>query len=418
VGLAPTAPVTAQRVRDGEPAALAALVDRRGGAVLAYCEEVAAPGHAAAAAGDAFARFRREVVAAEEPRLLDPEALLLRSARQASAAVAVRTVAPRGLLARRLGATCVLVPELLAARAEGTLTTADRLRLSRHLERCAGCREAEERFVAGERAYRDAPSEPPPPKVAEPLLAALRDAAPNSEREGAASAEGNGAVPAPVVLDEAPEGEEPVIDQPTLSWDAADVAAGAAAAEGNGAVPAPVVLDEAPEGEEPVIDQPTLSWDAADVAAGAAASRSERRGWSWYATRLVIPAVVFAAAFVVALAVAGVFGDDPAGSIQTQSADPPAQIRVHARPVTTPLPENVTGAAAAPAPHDETAAARPVTTFAAASSQAAPAPAAPESDKQQLSAQTRRRSEAAAPPPEQSAPATTDQTFTQPPPAP
>ena len=37
-----------------------------------------------------------------------------------------RTVEQRGLVARRLGATCVLVPELLAARAEGSLTAADR----------------------------------------------------------------------------------------------------------------------------------------------------------------------------------------------------------------------------------------------------------------------------------------------------
>src|SRR5258705_8400092 len=109
----PTAAVTAQGVRDGERGALAALVERRGGAVLAYCEAVAEPGRGLEAAGEAFARFRREVRAAAEPRALDPEALLLRSTRRAAAAQAPSAPPPGGVLARRLGATCPLVPELL-----------------------------------------------------------------------------------------------------------------------------------------------------------------------------------------------------------------------------------------------------------------------------------------------------------------
>jgi hypothetical protein len=360
--------VTAARVRDGEPAALAALVDRRGAAVLAYCEEVAAPGTGPVAAGEAFATFRRVVVAADEPRSLDPEAVLLRGTRQAAAAAAARTVAPRGVLVRRLGATCVLVPELLAARAEGSLTAADRLRLSGHLERCAGCREAEERFAAGERAYREAPSAPPAPELADQLLAALRDAAPNATGEPAAV--------------------EPV----------------AAVAASNGSPPV-VETDDAP----------TLAWDGADVAA--AAAESDRRGWSWITTRMIVPAVIFAVAFVVALALSGVFGDDGgggAGSIETQSADPPAEIRVHARPVTTPLPEATIGAVARPAGGGATASAagaRRTTTFAAASSGAAPAAPVASGPEPQLSAQARSHSEASAPPPEQAAPATTDPAF-------
>src|SRR5881409_3500165 len=85
---APTAAVTAKGIRDGDRAALGALVARRGAAVLAYCDRVAAPGRALEAAGEAFARFRREVVAASEPRALDPEALLLSGTR--------RGAAPRG----------------------------------------------------------------------------------------------------------------------------------------------------------------------------------------------------------------------------------------------------------------------------------------------------------------------------------
>src|SRR3954447_11773259 len=155
-----TSVVTAQGVRDGDRAALATLVERRGAAVLAYCEAVAEPERGLEAAGEAFARFRREVRAAPEPRTLDPEALLLSSTRRAAAAKAPKPAPPRGLLARRLGATCPLVPELLAIRADGELTTADRLRLARHLERCEACRETARRFDAGEHAYQEAPDEP------------------------------------------------------------------------------------------------------------------------------------------------------------------------------------------------------------------------------------------------------------------
>src|SRR3954464_7887399 len=160
----PTSVVTAQGVRDGDRAALSALVERRGAAVLAYCEAVAEPGRGLEAAGEALARFRREVRAAAEPRALDPEALLLSSTRRAAAARAPKPAAPHGLVARRLGATCPLVPELLAVRADGNLTAADRLRLTRHLERCEGCREAEERFTARQRAHHEVPEEAPPPE--------------------------------------------------------------------------------------------------------------------------------------------------------------------------------------------------------------------------------------------------------------
>src|SRR3954451_23441544 len=83
-----TSVVTAQGVRDGDRGALTALVERRGAAVLAYCEAVAQPGRGLEAAGEAFARFRREVRAAPEPRTLDPEALLLSATRHAAAAQA------------------------------------------------------------------------------------------------------------------------------------------------------------------------------------------------------------------------------------------------------------------------------------------------------------------------------------------
>jgi hypothetical protein len=386
--VAPTAPVTAQRVRDGEPAALHALVDRRGAAVLAYCERVAEPDRAVAAAGDAFGRFRHDVVAAAEPRKLDPEALLLRGTRLAAAAAAPRTVPPRGLLARRLGATCMLVPELLAARAEGTLSPADRLRLGRHLERCDSCREAEDRFEAGERAYQEAPSAPPAPDVAGELLAALRAAAPNAP-----------AAPAEVAM-----------------------------MNGAGLGPPPVIPAEKPPevigGEPATVDAPPLAWDASDreAAAGEAPPR-----WTWLATRMVVPALVFAAAFVVAMAVAGIFGGGdgggPSGSIETQSVLPTPTVRVLARPTTTPLPPRTTGSAATGSGQGastQSGGGAQAGTVNVSSSSAPPATSLVAAQPQpQLSARIRRRSETSAPPPGQPATVTTPPAFQPaPPPAP
>jgi hypothetical protein len=53
--------VTPQGIRAGDPAALAALCERRGGAVLAYCREVCEPAAASAAAAEALACFRAAV---------------------------------------------------------------------------------------------------------------------------------------------------------------------------------------------------------------------------------------------------------------------------------------------------------------------------------------------------------------------
>src|SRR3954452_20928769 len=82
----PTAVVTPSGVRDGDPPTLAALAERRGRAVLAYCERVCAPGDAVAAASEALARFRRSVAGTGDPVSLDPEQALLRATRYAAAA--------------------------------------------------------------------------------------------------------------------------------------------------------------------------------------------------------------------------------------------------------------------------------------------------------------------------------------------
>jgi len=301
------AAVTARGVREGDRAALAALVDRRGAAVLAYCDHLSAPGRALEAAGEAFADFRRQVRDAEDPRSLDPEKLLLNATRRAAAARAPRPEAPAGLFARRRAATCQFVPELLAARAADDLSTADRLRLARHLERCADCRAAEERFVAAERAYADAPSTPPEAGIAGGLLAALRAAAPNADERRAAAAP---AAPAP-----AP--------------------ASAGAAEANGAAAAPAGAPDA--------GPPTLSWDPAEVAAA-----QRRPRWRLVLGRVVIPTAVAVVAALTALIVAGAFsggkGKDGADSIQTEGVLPATTVRVLQRPATTPLPPRSTSA--------------------------------------------------------------------------
>jgi hypothetical protein len=70
------------------------------------------------------------------------------------------------------------MPELLAARAERTLSAADVDRLTRHMQRCRRCPGMADRFRAGELAYREAPELSLPEPVAERLFEALAGAAP------------------------------------------------------------------------------------------------------------------------------------------------------------------------------------------------------------------------------------------------
>src|SRR4051794_38635711 len=88
--------VTALGLRNGDPAVLRALLERRGAAVLAYCERMSAPGAAPDAAAEAFARFRAIVMEAARPTDIDPESALLSATRYASAERAPRTAQPTG----------------------------------------------------------------------------------------------------------------------------------------------------------------------------------------------------------------------------------------------------------------------------------------------------------------------------------
>ena len=174
------AEVTPRGVRDGDPAVLQALVARRGPAVVAFCAAVCEPAGAPRAAAEAFARFRAAVAAAPDASTLVPDDLLLGATRHAAASFA-RSGRPAGAAARprpRPDAVCPDVPALLAARAGGSLVEADRRRLSRHLTRCAPCRELEAAFAQAEEAFHAPPDAPLPAATRKRIVAAMRAAAP------------------------------------------------------------------------------------------------------------------------------------------------------------------------------------------------------------------------------------------------
>src|SRR3954454_22347617 len=149
--------VTPAGLREGDPAALRELVDRRGPAVVAFCSQVCGPSNAPTAAAEAFARFRAAVRDAPELTGIDPEGLLRGATRHAAASMAREPVGPppHGKLRSRSTQTCAHVPTMLAARANGALGNADLERLARHLDRCERCNALSEIFHRAELAYQD-----------------------------------------------------------------------------------------------------------------------------------------------------------------------------------------------------------------------------------------------------------------------
>lgn len=180
--------VTPEGVRDGDPGALRGLVERRGGAVLAFCEAVCEPGDALLAAGEAFARFRAAVSAWDDPAGLNPEVLLLGATRHAAASMA-RTASTSGVRRGRFGrqhddsAMCAEVPSLLAARADGILAPDELDALSAHLEAHPACANVEAAFRRAERAYRSPPAGGLSPVAADALVATLAGAEPPAPAE-------------------------------------------------------------------------------------------------------------------------------------------------------------------------------------------------------------------------------------------
>jgi len=286
-----TGQVTALGIRDGDPAVLQALVDRRGFAVLAYCERACPPGTGIDAAADAFARFRETVLGAARPAQLDPEAALLSATRHAAADRVPRPAAQQGAsgpLGRLLGGRAHpelldAVPELLVARADGMLDAADEERLVRLLDGSAAARAVEQRFLAAEHAYRTAAPRPISSGVRERIVATMaaavapavngtgradpafevRDAGPAiasaSGPVEAASDEPLAEAAAAPAADEPPAAEEPATEEP--------VTEGAVAAEAAAEEPA------TEESAGPVVEEPPVA--GADGGADGAAPSPE-----------------------------------------------------------------------------------------------------------------------------------------------
>ena len=173
--------VTPAGIRAGEPDSLAGLVALRGSAVRAYAGAVAGPEGTLAAAAEAMASFRAQVVRAPDVRELDPDALLLRASRESSAARAPRPAESGAMLrrlARRRDSPCDLAPRLLAARANRELSHEDAVRLDRHMASCPPCRGLRERFRTAENLYAEGAGTPLVERDARALLVALARAAP------------------------------------------------------------------------------------------------------------------------------------------------------------------------------------------------------------------------------------------------
>jgi hypothetical protein len=213
------AAVTPSGVRDGDPAALAGLCAVRGPSVLAYCRQIAGDAHAGAAAADAFARFRAEVVDTDDLSNLNPEALLINATRRTAAGHAPR--APLGV--------CAVVPLLLAARADRSISIGELEILEEHLADCWACRAPVARFQAAERAYRDPPDPSIDPEVGARIVAAMAAAVPADGDEATVAASANGGAAdspeagvLPVRHTDEPQPVEP-LDHPTTEFRAADV---------------------------------------------------------------------------------------------------------------------------------------------------------------------------------------------------
>ena len=364
-------------VRDGDPDALAGLCDRRGPAVLAYCEVVAGRGEiGAAAAADAFGSFRAGVVAAPDLDDLNPEALLISATRHASARYAGGD-APKDH---------ARVPSLLAARADRSITLADLDWLEAHLETCWTCRAPVARFEAAGRAYRDPPATRLEPQVSAAILAALTAAAPVlgavEEPPAIEAPSPNGSVVqhGPDAVARALPGAEGYVDQPTAAWQV-----GADGPEPAAPVPAP---EEAPApqpdraarrtvkigGLSRRLREPRAARGTAapmpDVDPTAPEPRSGRgtellrplresaeaghRSRPAVRRGLVLPIVLVVLAIVVALLIAGVFGgEEPQSAPQSFAPDSGAQTDTTAAPVVV-----VPGAADASADAVERAKAR------------------------------------------------------------
>jgi hypothetical protein len=284
--------VTPEGVRRGDPAALAALVERRGAAVLAYSREVCEPAQAPFAAAEALARFRAAVYAAGDAADLDPERLLLSATRHASAARARppgEASGARRILGRGQTDACARMPSLIVARAENLLGDADLDRLSRHLERCPTCRATEASFRRAERAYVATTHAPLDSATAALFLSALADAAP---------VEAPVEAPEPIAPEPAPVVEEQILEPQPDEYDHTDD-------EGWTGEHEEVVEDSY---AHHMIEPGPATWNAIE-------EPPRRRS----RLRIVVPVAVLAVGAAAAMAIAGVFDDNGSSTVDTRT---------------------------------------------------------------------------------------------------
>jgi hypothetical protein len=357
--------VTPQGVRAGDPAALQALVDRRGPAVIAFCTQVCGPQAADRAAAEAFARFRAAVRDAQDLKSLNPEALLRGATRHAAASMARQPSGPppHGKLRSRGTETCVHVPTMLAARANGALGPADLERIGRHLDRCERCNALAEIFRRAELAYQDPPVDTLGTDTSSVLLEALRAVPEHGHEVAPAPAAGAPAGPAldgafphlpdlddevpiavavPAPVEEEPEAEEPEAD----AIADAEQAPVAAADEDNDELAADDDFGETTEWDHELLDA-TLAPETAEPVAEAPVLTGghTRRGGGARPLVILLPMLLVIALAASAAALAGFFdGDDGAATISK-----PLAPRVQA-PVTTPLPVRLEAAKPATEP--------------------------------------------------------------------
>ncbi len=354
--------VTPQGVRAGNPAALQALVDRRGPAVIAFCTQVCGPQAADRAAAEAFARFRAAVRDAQDLKGLDPEALLRGATRHAAASMARQPSGPppHGKLRSRGTETCVHVPTMLAARANGALGPADLERIARHLDRCERCNALAEIFRRAELAYQDPPVDTLGTDTSSVLLDALRAVPEHGHEIAPAPAAGTPAgpaldgafphlpdlddevpiavaVPAPAEEPEAeaedeaePDAEQDAVAAPEAEDELVTEDEGALSAEDDFATDED--FGETTEWDHELPDA-TLAPEPVGAEAPLLTGGHTRRGASQRPLVILLPLLLVLALAAGAAAMAGFFdGDDGAATISK-----PLAPRVQA-PVTTPLP--------------------------------------------------------------------------------
>lgn len=339
--------VTPEGVKAGDRAALQALVERRGPAVVAFCTQVCGPQMADRAAAEAFARFRAAVRDAPDLKGIDPEGLLRGATRHAAASMARQPSGPppHGKLRSRGTQTCQHVPTMLAARANGALGSADLDRLARHLERCERCDALAEIFRRAEIAYQDPSVDTLGTDTSSVLIAALEAVpttphaiapapAPDAEPAGETL---QGAYPAlPDLDDEVPiVVEVPVEPEAEVAELAGDVEAGVAAPVDAGDDADYTVeydLAELPPAAVDEHDPLAPEAEPAPLLTGGKARRTSRPR----ALVVLLPVLLVVALAGAAAALGGVFsGDDGAATV---SKPPAPQVQA---PVTTPLPVKV-----------------------------------------------------------------------------